>query len=301
VLATLHADVVRPLLLPGDHLSAASGLVRIGHRLFVVADDENSLGVFDLSTDAPGRLLRLFAGELPAEHAERKAAKADLEALAVLPPFGRCPHGALMAFGSGSRPSRMRAALIAIDAGGELRPPARVIDLAPLYAPLRARFADLNIEGAFVAGETLCLLQRGNVRSPVHACIAFDWPAVERWLAADAPAPLPASTTTYQLGELDGVPLAFTDGAPLPDGGWVFCAAAEDTSDSYADGRCLGSAIGVVDAAGAIVSLQRLSRACKAEGISASADGDRLELLLVTDADDRQAPALLLSTTFSRA
>ena len=139
-MSILQTEVVRPLQLPGGHLSAASGLVCIGQRLFVIADDENSLAVFDVATDAPGRLLRLFAGELPAAHAERKAAKADLEALAQLPPFDGCPHGALMAFGSGSRPNRMRASSIALDAGGEPQTPARDIDLAPLYAPLQERF-----------------------------------------------------------------------------------------------------------------------------------------------------------------
>ena len=83
-------------------LSAASGLVRLGNRLYVVADDELSLGVFDLSNDEAGRLVRIFEGELPASHDERKAAKPDLESLTMLPAFDGCPYGALMAIGSGS-------------------------------------------------------------------------------------------------------------------------------------------------------------------------------------------------------
>ena len=43
------------------------------------------------------------------------------------------------------------------------------------------------------------------------------------------------------------------------DGAWVFCAAAEDTYDSYADGLCMGSAVGVVDAAGTILALELLA------------------------------------------
>ncbi len=93
------------------HLSAASGLVKLGNRLFVVADDENHLAMFDLSNREPSRLVPIFDGRLPLRHKARKAAKPDCEALLVLPAFAGYPHGALMAMGSGSRPSRQRGAL----------------------------------------------------------------------------------------------------------------------------------------------------------------------------------------------
>ncbi len=55
------------------HLSAASGLVRVGERLYVVADDEVHLGVFDSSAmHAPGALLRLLEGDLPHDKGARK-------------------------------------------------------------------------------------------------------------------------------------------------------------------------------------------------------------------------------------
>ena len=60
------------------HLSAASGLVRAGRFLYVVADDELHLGVFHAAETTPGHLVRLFPGELPATAAERKARKPDL-------------------------------------------------------------------------------------------------------------------------------------------------------------------------------------------------------------------------------
>jgi hypothetical protein len=56
--------------------------------VFVVADDENHLGGFDLSDPNPGRLLPLFDEGLPPGHAARKAAKPDCEALVQLPAFG---------------------------------------------------------------------------------------------------------------------------------------------------------------------------------------------------------------------
>ena len=283
------------------HLSAASGLVRIAQRLYVVADDENALAVFDLGNDEPGVSIELFGGELPASHDERKAAKPDLEALTQLPAFDEHPFGALLAVGSGSRRNRMQAALLRLDAAGAVDAAARRIDLSELLVPLQRQFAELNIEGAFVVGGNLCLLQRGNTRSPVNACIRFELDPFLRWITNSGPAPEAVSISQQELGTIDGVPLCFTDGVALPDGRWLFCAAAEDTSDSYADGRCLGSAVGVVDANGTVQRVDRLDAVCKVEGI-ALADGasvSRVSLLLVSDADDRRVPAQLLSVTLA--
>lgn len=300
----LAVQVLRTLWLDSGasgrgHVSAASGLVSVGQRLYVVADDENQLGVFDRTEPQAGTLQRLFDGELPTKPKARKAAKPDLEALALLPAFPGFAHGALLALGSGSRPQRQRAALLALDAAGELQDPVREIDLAPLYEPLRAQHEQLNIEGGFVSDDRFCLLQRGNEATPANVLIAFDWGATQAWLQRNAPAPQPVSSTRHELGDIDGVPLCFTDGAALPGGGWVFCAAAEATADNYADGPCRGSAVGVVAADGALVALRRLSLRCKAEGIAVSVANGQLQLLMVTDADDPDTPALLLSAVLA--
>lgn len=303
----LQTRLLRQLFVRGSadashpaHLSAASGLTRMGSRFHVLADDELSLAVFDLDSGAPGDLFRLFDGELPAAHDARKAAKPDLEALTRLPAFENFQGGALLAVGSGSRANRCRGVLMALDDDGCIVGGSRVVDLSPLFDPLRSRFAQLNIEGAFVTADSLCLLQRGNSGSPVNACIGFDWPAVATWLRGASPAPQARFITEIELGDMAGVPLSFTDGAAMPDGGWVFCAAAEDTSDSYADGACAGSVVGVVSAAGALQCIEPLSLRCKTEGIVVSVDGDMLELLLVTDADDRTVAASLLAASLRR-
>jgi hypothetical protein len=303
----LETRIVRELLVDGaagiagqTYLSAASGLVKLGHQLFVVADDEHHLAMFDLSNREPGRLITLFEGQLPLHHKARKAAKPDCEALLVLPAFGGYPHGALMAMGSGSRPSRQRAALLALDAAAGVQGSVRTHDLSPLLAPLHELIPDLNIEGAFVQGEKFSLLQRGNSSSGINARIDWSWSALQQWLAGAGPTPAPAAITRFALGTIDGVALSFTDAAALPDGGWLFSAAAEDTSDTYNDGRCAGSVIGLVDAGGTIRLLERLSLTCKVEGIAASAVGGTIDLLLVTDADDRHKAALLLSAVLHR-
>lgn len=281
----------------GGYLSAASGMVRVGQSLFIVADDELCLGVFDLSEATPGQMFRLFEGELSPLHRERKAGKPDLEALAALPAFPGYPFGALLGVGSGSKPNRQRAVLLRLDERGAIDGNAGHLDLAPLYEPLRIRFADLNIEGLFISEGEFCLLQRGNRKSQVNACIRFDWHQVVRWMQGATTVPIARSISVFDLGEIDGVPLCFTDGAALKGGAWVFCAAAEDTSDSYTDGRCLGSAVGIVNADGKLLRLEQLAGTFKAEGIAVADDGDPLELLLVTDADDRSAAAQLLSVT----
>jgi hypothetical protein len=284
-----------------QYLSAASGLARLGRLLYVVADDEHGLGVFDLDDSGPGRMFRIFAGELPLHHKDRKAEKPDLEAMTVLPAFDGHPFGALLVVGSGSKPNRRRAALMRLDEHGALDGQARHLDLGPVYEPLQKQFSDLNIEGIFVAGEDLCLLQRGNRQSRVNACIRFELHAVAHWMQGIGPAPIARSIAAFELGTIEGIPLSFTDAAGLANGAWVFCAAAEDTTDSYADGHCAGSAVGIVSADGELVQKEPIDLVCKAEGIAVADNGKNLELLLVTDSDDRSVPAQLLSVTLPQA
>ena len=115
------------------YLSAASGLVRVQEQLYVVADDEHYFAVFDArAPEAPGRLIRLFAGELPKGQKKRKARKPDVEALARLPALPDCPSGALLALGSGSRPNRNAGVLMTLGADGSVEGAVRHIDLTPL-------------------------------------------------------------------------------------------------------------------------------------------------------------------------
>ena len=282
-----------------SHLSAASGLACVGSSIYVVADDELHLGIFPAESDAPGRLLRLFPGSLPPEKDARKRQKPDLEAITVLPPFGRYTGGALLAFGSGSTPDRRLGALLAVDAQGSIAGSPQVIDLSQLFSVLERHFPALNIEGATTGGGTLRLLQRGNNRHPQNAIVRFSLAALLDALSSGAPVgPLaPDAVDTVELGQIGGVPLCFTDGAALPDGGMVFTAIAEDTADTYNDGPCLGAAIGLADKDGRICFVEHLDLPHKIEGVDARVDGDAISLLLVTDADDAVVPACLFSAT----
>jgi hypothetical protein len=168
------------------------------------------------------------------------------------------------------------------------------IDLAPLYAPLRADFADLNIEGAFAADGLFHLLQRANTaEGSRNACIQFSLTEVQAWVAGHrATAPAPLRVRHFDLGRVGPVPLAFTDGSAWPGGGWVFCAVAEDTADSYRDGTCVGSALGWVGTDGKLLLVEPLAGAPKVEGITVDPLG---RLLMVTDSDNPFVPSALLA------
>ena len=282
------------------HLSAASGLVRAGRYLYVIADDEHHLGVFAAEDHRlPGTLLRVRRGALPSAKKARKRRKPDFESLVALPPFGAYPQGALLAMGSGSKPNRRSAVLLELDANGATTGRPRAISLAPWFTRLQREFRDVNLEGAFIDGDHLALLQRGNKGSPRNACIRIALVPVLEALAhrCAMPAPTLADITDFSLGTFDDAPLCFTDGAALPHGGFVFTAVAEATDDSYADGACLGSAIGIIDGNDRLRALWCLDPALKVEGIEARMQGSALELTVVTDADRASVPAQLLTVT----
>ena len=276
------------------HLSAASGLVMVQSLLYVVADDELSLAFFPASGAAPGKLIRYRDGELPSGKEKRKKLKPDLEALVLLPSFATCQHGALFALGSGSRKTRRQGAIFALDEHGAIREAPRAIDLSPLMAALDAEVAGLNIEGALWVQDRFMLLQRGNKGGGRNVSITLSLEDMLHALATGTVVPpVPFEIREYDLGEIDGVPLTFTDGAALSDGRIVFTAVAENTDDSYADGTCLAAAVGILSSDGVLQSLDRLDPVVKVEGIDARLAGERIELTMVSDADDAAIPASL--------
>jgi hypothetical protein len=110
----------------------------------------------------------------------------------------------------------------------------------------------------------------------------------------------PSAIVTFDLGYVDGIPFGFTDASALPDGTVVFTAVAEDTDDSYADGRCAGAVIGMIGPDGALGQVRPLDQPYKVEGVDARIDGPAIDLLLVTDADDPAIASGLFSAQFDR-
>ena len=283
------------------YLSAASGLVRAGPYLYVVADDELHLGVFRTTSDGPGHCVRLFEGELPASKAERKKLKPDLEALMTLPASERFPAGAILAVGSGSTRMRRIGALLHLDAYGALAGAPQPVDLSPILKPLGRAFDGLNIEGAVVLGDEVRLFQRGNKGGSASAIIRFPLAPFLDTLTSPCDSELePLAIHGMDLGDSGGIPFSFTDAAALPNGDLLFTAIAEDTEDTYNDGACVASVIGILSADGKLRRLVPLAAPHKIEGVDARVEGGVIKLLLVTDADDPEIPAVLFSATMER-
>ena len=86
------------------------------------------------------------------------------------------------------------------------------------FTRLQREFGEVNLEGAFVEGESLTLLQRGNKSNPRNARVRI---ALAPLLDAIAKRRVVACTreladvTDFELGAFDDAPLCFTDGATL--------------------------------------------------------------------------------------
>lgn len=258
--------------------SAASGLVVVEDEAWVVSDDRAAVEVYDLGDGRRARTLPLGhgGGTTPI----RKREKPDFEALADL------GDGRVVALGSGSRPNREGGYLISGEA-------VRRVDLSALYARLGEHIEALNIEGAVRRGPEFLLAHRGVgasrsciVRLDLATCLSS---ADERW-----PAQALIGIHPVALGELDGVPLAFTDLALDPQGVLHFLAAAERTDDPYLDGHCAGTIIGRLDEQLRATSLGRLHPAVKAEGLACWHHRDGAQRwVVVTDADDPKLQSTL--------
>ena len=305
----LKPELLRELRLPPnshpqhkDWLSAASGLVFINKHLHVVADDEHHLCSFAFdpahghAKESPLQLVQLLEGELPQAPKQLKKAKPDLESLLLLPASHQYPHGGLLCLGSGGKANRRRGLSLPLSMHGNVQLAAVVQhDLHELYEPLLQYFDDLNIEGGFISGNTLQLLQRGNKGDKAQsACLRYDANHFIAWLQGERKhAPALQDNIALDFGRINDVPLCPTDAAALPGGHWVATLVAEDTDNSYVDGSCVGSALAFMDANNQLTALHRLHGNPKVEGVALIA-GTAPALLLVTDADDPAQPSQLL-------
>ncbi len=286
----------------GQHarVSSASGVVRRGDFVYVIGDDLLSLAVFRMSSPEPGRLRRVLPGTVPADEQRRRAAKPDLEALTLLPPFEGDPYGVLLGLGSGSGEGRDRGFAWSLEADGALRGEPRVVDLGPLYRLLGEQVEKLNVEGACVMGERLWLLHRGNHAETTNVVAELSLDAVMRSLRGDLRVDVHelAALRSYDLGELDGVQVTFSDATPVGGDILVFTASAEaQDDDSSGNGAIRGSVVGTIDLDGEVRRMRTIDRRYKVEGVHAAVDIGVIDFLFVCDQDDPQAGSPLLAAT----
>ncbi len=275
-----------------SHLSAASGVVRRGVFAYVIGDDLLDLGVFDLSGAEAGRLRQVLSAV--------DDDKPDLEALTALPPFGNSPYGGLLGLGSGSKKkSRNRGFYWSFDADGSLRGDPHEVDFKPLYDKLREELGKINVEGASVFADRLWVFHRGNKGDAPNTVVELALEPLFESLAGDLVVDSEEllATRAYELGDLDGTELCFSDAAPLFDRLVVFTASAEVDSDDADDGQIRGSVVGTIDAEGKVHRLRQVDRRWKVEGVHASVDTGVIDFVFVCDQDDPAIPSPLLTAT----
>ncbi len=273
-------------------LSAASGLVKVDKKIFVVADDELSLSSYSLEDLNFNEVLQLLPGILPDKHKERKKQKPDWEALCLLPESLSFSNR-LLVVPSGSKTQRVLGSLIEIQNTG-LRNPI-IIDFSSLYEELFKSFPELNIEGAAVHGSCLKLFQRGNGSKGQNAIIELDY---KKFLSSihesQALGPsLIQNISSYDLGKLNGTPLGFTDACSLSEDRLFFLAVAEDGESTYLDGEYQGAILGCIDKDGNVISSYQLDCPHKPEGLWIENVAEQIHFFLVTDADNREQKASL--------
>lgn len=296
------------------HVRAASGAAWFAGRVAVVQDDANFIAMVSPETGVVGAwALPAGAGGARLFDAERgnKHDKLDLEAATVILVDA---VAYLIGFGSGATPARRRLALVRLANDGV--PEARLVDASLLYDALAANEdfsgGSLNIEGvAITDGGWLRLFQRGNGAAredvtPVNATanVALDWlRALVRGEATSPPQVV--GVDQYSLGRVGGHALSFTDAVALPDGAFIYLAAAEDSPNTVDDGPVLGSAIGWIDAEG-------VARQCMLREPDGALVLDKIEgvvvdlarpqsLWVLTDSDDPAVPSLLLNVQLEGA
>ena len=288
---------------PQDPVRAASAVARLGDGWLIAQDD----AVHGAWWQGPGEQvarIRLLASrrqlDVFSEDAGTKHLKPDLEAACSVTIDGRA---AVLLLGSGSLPNRTAGVLVEL-VDGEVRVRSR--DLTVLYrrvaAALEVAPDQLNLEGACVRGDQLRWFQRGHGRSGVpSASVDLDLVAVlhcvEGRLAGEAVDV--GHVRRYDLGVLDGLPLAVTDAVTLPDGRVCVSATAEDLPDAVADGPIAGSVLAVLDERdrARVLPLPPGAAGLKVEGLAVAHVGPEVvELLAVVDQDDpgRASTALRL-------
>jgi hypothetical protein len=295
------SDIDRP-----GWVRSGSGLAWVPTGLAMVQDDANFIAVHDPGTGLT-RSIVLPAGEGGLRQFDdvrgNKRYKLDLEAcVAVVEDGGGT---ILLCFGSGSTDQREH--VVMVDRWEKEPPRVRLVSTPELFRILRRETAfagsELNIEGAVQLGNALRLFSRGNGaprdgRQPVNATCDLDLDALLGHLRnpmGGAP-PAPTGVVQYRLGAIDGVALGFTD-ASVRGSTVLFTATAEISPDATQDGPVVGSAVGLISAAGTarwapLTDARGELVAIKVEGLADVPDGED-GLYIVLDGDDPGAASEL--------
>ena len=283
----------------GSPVRAASGVAPLGDGWLVAQDDAaHAAWLRDASVERVRVVPSVEGHDVFTSAAGTKHLKPDLEAACPVELDG--DPGVLL-LGSGSTPARMRAALVTLDDG----PQVRLADLSVLYARVADVLGldpvDLNLEGACRSGDVLRWFARGNLAAGVSSA-SVDVDLHPLMLAVtgrlDPSFVEVRRPLTYDLGAVEGVGLAVTDAVALPDGRVLLSAAAEDTPNAVDDGPVVAAALALLDGDDvlAVTPLPDVDgRVAKVEGLAVLERRDSgPRLLAVVDEDDAEAASACL-------
>lgn len=286
----------------GTPVRAASALAPLGRGWLVAQDDATHAAWVVGDSVRRLRLLDPVEGHDVFSDAEgTKHLKPDLEAACRVDPADR---PAVLLLGSGSTPARRRGVLVE----GDQEPAPTVGALDGLYEAVARALGipveALDVEGVARNGRVLRWFSRGNAQGDVpSASVDVDLATlVEALLGRRDPADVPLRAPRhYDLGRVDGVPLAATDAVALPGGRVLLSAAAELTPDPVQDGPVLASALALLDAdrvleVALLPPLAGVVQKVEGLGVRELLPGG-LRVLAVVDADDPLAPSTQLELT----
>lgn len=291
-----------------DHVRAASSLVYLIDRFALVQDDANFLGLVDPDDHHVRGVPLPPAPDGARVHDEARGNqehKLDLEACAADP---ATDGQFLIAFGSGSDKTRERVVTVDYrDKDHDGAPDTRLVETPAFHGRLSQNRdfcgSGINIEGAiFMSGDRLRFFQRGNAEprgdlQGVDATGDVSWSALQAYLddPIGTPPPTVENVTQYELGELHGVRLTFSDAEALAledpstqekEEVTLFSASAENEDT----GEIVGSVLGIIDADGEARWAELFDEddepfGGKVEGLSLK-PGERDHVYFVIDSDD---------------
>ncbi|HQQ62668.1 MAG TPA: hypothetical protein PLF22_03755 [Pseudomonadales bacterium] len=226
-----------------DRISAASGMVAVDGRLFVIGD--NSPLLFELDPQ-----IRVLGSSVIREYPVGddglipKKTKPDFEAMTC---FSWHEKNWLLIIGSGSKADvREWAFMLSVD-DTSLRHERKISELYNAFYQ-RGKLSGeqtLNIEGLAVAHEHVYFLNRGN---SAHNMI-FRLPLAEliSYMTGVTDVIDTLEFFAVKLPVLDGFEAGFSDADFWPEtSSLVYSASVEATGDAYNDGEIRGSYIGLI-------------------------------------------------------
>lgn len=278
-----------------NNVRAGSGLCSVSHYLIGVQDDADFLVVIDTRDwSVKGHAIpagsdehRLYDDQDDTAEPDQKI---DLEACMTCQLRGET---VILAFGSGVCRQRERIVIARFKDGNLEFEELETSDFhSSLDSVLRENQAELNLEGILLKGNRLCAFSRGDHgEKPLDAILQLDWNDFLNYLESPKPTkqtPEIIEAQGYKLGQLDGVPLTFSDAEKCPrSNATLFTVSSE--SDEGA-GRSL---IGLMDERRTVIGEgQDFPLRGKIEGIC-YLESDPSRLFLIDDQDDHKKASRL--------